>query len=62
MNRQAAPRLFGWHSRSRRQSSQIAAAIYRHVEGIGDDGSVTFIDKTGRGDFHLSPGNVSTHP
>ncbi len=32
--------------------------LYRHVEGIGDNGFVTFIDRTGRGDFHLAPGNA----
>ena len=32
--------------------------LYRHVEGIGDNGFVTFVDRTGRGDFHLAPGNV----
>jgi GWxTD domain-containing protein len=32
--------------------------LYRHVEGIGENGFVTFIDRTGRGDFHLAPGNA----
>ena len=41
--------------------------LYRHVEGVGNNerfvwllnphGSITFIDKTGRGDFQLAPGN-----
>jgi GWxTD domain-containing protein len=31
---------------------------YRHVEGIGDLGSFTFIDRTGRGDYRLAPGNA----
>ena len=32
--------------------------MYRHVEGLGDNEFVTFIDRTGRGDFHLAPGNA----
>jgi len=31
---------------------------YRHIEGIGDNLSVTFIDKSGKGDYHLAPGKV----
>jgi len=31
---------------------------YRHLEGIGDNGTITFIDRTGRGDYHLAPGNA----
>jgi len=31
---------------------------YRHIESIGDDLSVTFIDKTGTGDYHLAPGKA----
>ncbi len=31
---------------------------YRHIEGIGDDLSVTFIDKSGKGDYHLAPGKA----
>jgi GWxTD domain-containing protein len=33
--------------------------LYRHVEGIGDNDFVTFLDKTGTGDFHLAPGNAT---
>jgi len=29
---------------------------YRHVEGVGDNASFTFVDRTGRGDYHLAPG------
>jgi GWxTD domain-containing protein len=28
---------------------------YRHVEGVGDNVSITFVDRTGRGDYHLAP-------
>ena len=31
--------------------------LYRHVEGLGDNAFITFIDRTGRGDFRLAPGN-----
>jgi len=31
---------------------------YWHVEGIGDNLFVTFIDRTGTGDYHLAPGNA----
>ncbi|MFN7998693.1 MAG: GWxTD domain-containing protein [Bryobacteraceae bacterium] len=31
--------------------------LYRHVEGIGDTVFITFIDRTGRGDYRLAPGN-----
>jgi GWxTD domain-containing protein len=30
--------------------------MYKHVEGIDNSGTFTFVDKTGRGDFHLAPG------
>ena len=30
--------------------------LYRHVEGIGDNATITFVDSSGRGDFRLSPG------
>jgi bla regulator protein BlaR1 len=31
---------------------------YRHVDGVGDHDSITFVDRTGRGDYHLAPGNA----
>ncbi|HEX2662936.1 MAG TPA: GWxTD domain-containing protein [Candidatus Acidoferrum sp.] len=31
---------------------------YRHIEGLGDNKFITFIDRTGRGDFRLAPGNA----
>jgi len=31
---------------------------YRHVDGVGDHDSVTFVDRTGRGDYHLAPSNA----
>lgn len=32
--------------------------MYRHIEGLGDNEFITFIDKTGRGDYRLAPGNA----
>jgi GWxTD domain-containing protein len=31
---------------------------YRHIDGIGDDVSNTFVDRTGTGDYHLAPGKT----
>jgi GWxTD domain-containing protein len=31
---------------------------YRRVQGIGEKGTVTFIDRTGHGDYRLAPGNA----
>jgi GWxTD domain-containing protein len=31
---------------------------YRHLEGIGESVSVTFIERTGTGDYTLAPGSV----
>ncbi|HUO30754.1 MAG TPA: GWxTD domain-containing protein [Bryobacteraceae bacterium] len=31
--------------------------MYHHVEGVGDRVVVTFVDKTGEGDYRLAPGN-----
>ena len=30
--------------------------LYHHVEGVGDNATITFVDSTGRGDYRLSPG------
>lgn len=30
--------------------------LYHHVEGIGANATITFVDSTGRGDYRLSPG------
>jgi len=34
---------------------KIEVWTYRHVKGVGDKVSVTFLDTTGRGDYHLAP-------
>jgi GWxTD domain-containing protein len=36
--------------------------LYRHLEGIGDNSTITFVDKTGRGDYHAAPGTGSYTP
>ena len=36
--------------------------MYRHIEGVGDNEFITFIDRTGRGDFQLAPGNATGAP
>jgi len=33
--------------------------MYHHVEGIGDNVTVTFVDRTGTGDWRLAPGRDS---
>jgi GWxTD domain-containing protein len=40
------------------QKPAIEVWSYRHIEGIGDNDSITFIDRTGRSDYHLAPGNA----
>jgi GWxTD domain-containing protein len=30
--------------------------LYRHVPGVGDNATITFVDSTGQGDYRLSPG------
>ena len=36
--------------------------LYRHLEGIGDNSTITFVDKTGRGDYRAAPGTGSYTP
>lgn len=36
----------------------IEVWTYRRIEGLGSNDTVTFIDRTGRGDYHLAPGNA----
>ena len=31
--------------------------MYHHVQGIGENVTVTFVDQTGRGDYRMAPGN-----
>jgi GWxTD domain-containing protein len=46
------------HAKGQQKPFATEIWLYRHVEGIGENGFVTFIDRTGRGDFHLAPGNA----
>lgn len=46
------------HARGPQKPFATEIWLYRHVEGIGANGFVTFVDRTGRGDFHLAPGNI----
>ncbi len=45
------------HSKDAQRSSPWEIWLYHHVDGIGDNLTVTFIDKTGTGDYRLAPGN-----
>jgi GWxTD domain-containing protein len=38
------------------QKPAIEYWLYRHIEGLGDNETITFIDRTGRGDYHIAPG------
>jgi GWxTD domain-containing protein len=42
------------HPRAAGGSTEIW--LYHHVEGVGDNAAITFVDSTGQGDFRLSPG------
>lgn len=33
--------------------------MYRHIEGVGDNVTLTFIDRSGEGDYQLAPGPVN---
>jgi len=46
------------HQKGSQRPFGVEIWLYRHVEGLGDNEFVTFIDRTGRGDFHLAPGNA----
>ena len=45
------------HQRDANRSYATDAWMYHHVEGVGDNLIVTFIDRTGSGDYRLVPGN-----
>lgn len=40
------------------QKPGIEVWTYRHIDGLGDNDTITFIDRTGHGDYHLAPGNA----
>lgn len=43
------------HPKKADRAYGIEMWIYRHVEGLGDNGSFTFIDRTGTRDYRLAP-------
>lgn len=46
------------HAKGQQKPFATEVWMYHHVEGVGENGFVTFVDRTGRGDFHLAPGNA----
>jgi GWxTD domain-containing protein len=46
------------HPRGPRMPYPFEVWKYWHVEGIGDNLFITFIDRTGTGDYHLAPGSA----
>ena len=40
------------------QKPGIEVWLYRHIEGVGDNDTITFLDHTGQKDYQLSPGNA----
>ena len=46
------------HPSSAQKPIGVEVWTYRHVDGVGDNDSITFVDRTGRGDYHLAPGNA----
>ena len=52
------PDVFDSHPKDPEWPVATEIWTYRHVEGLGDNEFITFIDRTGRGDFRLAPGNA----
>lgn len=46
------------HPSTAQKPIAVEVWTYRRVEGVGDHDSITFVDRTGRGDYHLAPGNA----
>jgi GWxTD domain-containing protein len=46
------------HPKGARRSSATEVWMYWHVEGIGDRLTLTFVDRTGTGDYRLAPGKA----
>ena len=47
------------HAKGRQKPFATEVWLYHHVDGVGENGTVTFVDRTGRGDFRLAPGNAA---
>ena len=45
------------HPRGEHSTYSREIWMYHHVEGVGERVFVTFMDWTGKGDYHLAPGN-----
>lgn len=46
------------HPKGPQTSFGIETWMYRHIEGLGDNDFITFIDRTGRSDYRVAPGNA----
>lgn len=46
------------HPKTAQRPYRVEIWLYRYVEGVGDNASFTFIDRTGRGDYQLAPGSI----
>ncbi|MHB8501872.1 MAG: GWxTD domain-containing protein [Candidatus Acidiferrales bacterium] len=46
------------HLKSAKYPVAIEVWTYRHVDGVGNNDSITFVDHTGRGDYHLAPSSA----
>jgi hypothetical protein len=44
------------HPRGSRAIYPTVVWMYRHIDGLGDNLTIRFIDRTGTGDYHLAPG------
>jgi GWxTD domain-containing protein len=53
-----APDEIDSHPSTAQKPIGVEVWTYRHVEGVGDHDSITFVDRTGRGDYHLAPSNA----
>lgn len=39
-----------------RGNGSIEVWLYRHIEGVGDNATITFVDASGQGNYRLAPG------
>lgn len=46
------------HPKGPQTTVGIETWMYRHIEGLGDNEFITFIDRTGQGDYRFAPGNA----
>jgi GWxTD domain-containing protein len=43
------------HAKGQQKAFATDGWLYHHIDGIGDNVSFTFVDRSGAGDFHLAP-------